>query len=52
MRRYVYDFRGNHVDAADGKVVGWLPKEESDYQAEVRPIVSQVEVMSLLAYRL
>jgi hypothetical protein len=34
VRRYVFDSRNKLIDAADGVVVGWLSKEESDYFAE------------------
>ena len=34
LRRYVFDARNKLIDAADGVVVGWLDKEESDYLAE------------------
>lgn len=34
VRRYVFDGRDRLIDAADGVVVGWLSKEESDYNAE------------------
>ena len=34
VRRYVWDSRNKLIDAADGVVVGWLSKEESDYFAE------------------
>jgi len=34
VRRYVYSRNKKLIDAADGVVVGWLSKEESDYFAE------------------
>ena len=34
VRRYVFDSRNRLIDAADGVVVGWLDKDESDYLAE------------------
>jgi hypothetical protein len=34
VRRYLYSRNKKLIDAADGVVVGWLSKEESDYFAE------------------
>jgi hypothetical protein len=34
VRRYVYSRNNKLIDAADGVIVGWLSKEESDYFAD------------------
>jgi len=35
VRRYLFDDRNKPIDAADGVVVGWLSKEDSDFTAEM-----------------
>ncbi len=34
LRRYIFNTRGKICDAADGVVVGWLSKEESQFETE------------------